>query len=215
MSDTITPTSAYAKRVKRLWIFSDGQLPWAFDAVIRESHYSELVVTDNPVETGVVISDHAFMAPLRLEIEAQIGDFWLHAIGPGGQVVSDTWLSDAGRSVNSFLQIQGLQALAEPFSIQTGLTLYSNMLITTLQAEQDVATANVFRFRASLRQVIFVNTQTVTYPPRAPGPPAHKANKTVSSGNKTPTPPAPEELQSLLSQAGVPSAVQSLLSGGP
>ena len=117
--------------------------------------------------------------------------------------------------MNAFLQVQGLQALAEPFSIQTGLTLYTNMLISTLQAEQDASTGSVFRFRASLRQVIFVSTQTVTYPPRAPGPTTHKASKTVSSGSKTPAPPAPEELQSLLSQAGVPSAVQSFLSGGP
>ena len=34
-----------------------------------------------------------------------------------------------------------------PFSVQTGLKLYENMVVTSLDADQDVSTANVLRFR--------------------------------------------------------------------
>ena len=47
---------------------------FVFDAVFEETHEADLEVTDNPVETGVVVSDHAFMKPLRVKISAGVSD---------------------------------------------------------------------------------------------------------------------------------------------
>jgi len=194
----------WAKRVIRLWMFAEDTPSWSFDAVMRESHHSELVVTDNPVETGVVVADHAYMAPLRLDIEAAVGDFWLHAVGPNGAAVDDPFASSAGRSVSAFEQLQALQATAEPFSVQAGLRLYDNMVIVTIDVDQDANTGNILKFRASLREVIFASTQTVTYPPRAAGKPDRQAKKKVSAGEKKTEPPkSDDQMKSLLRQAGV------------
>lgn len=211
----------WAKRIKRAFMFpgtdASEATAWAFDCVIRESHHSELTVTDNPVETGVVISDHAFMGPLGLTIEADVGDVWLHAKDANGNPVPDVWGSPAGRSVSAFSMMQGLQASAVPFAIQTGLKFYENMLITTLDVDQDVETANVARFRAQLREVQFVSTQAVTYPPRAANKTTRQASKTVSGGEKKTATPPPQQLESSLSSltgAGqVPTGLSAALGG--
>lgn len=143
-----------------------------FDAVFEEQHESTLEVTDNPVETGVVISDHAFMKPLRLTIHAG---------------VTDTPLNDdpeEGRSKKAFEALTALQARAEPFDVQTGLKLYKNMVCATVRTGQDKDTVNAFIFTADLREVQIVSTQTVKYPPRAKGSTAQQASKAKAKGEQ-------------------------------
>lgn len=46
-----------------------------FDAVTEESHHSELKVTDNPVESGSQVSDHAILTPRPFEVTGIMVDF--------------------------------------------------------------------------------------------------------------------------------------------
>jgi hypothetical protein len=201
--------------VQRLWFFGEGDRLWSFDAVISESHTSELTVTENPVETGVVISDHAFMAPLRLEIEAAIGDAWMDAKGSDGNRVSDLWASPAGRAVTAFTMLQNLQRSAIPFSVQTGLKLYKDMLISSLSAEQNAATSSILRFRASLRQVQFVSTRDVVAPQRAAGKTALNASKKITRGQAQAKPVTePAQAESLLASLLTPEQKAALKSSG-
>ncbi|MFC7508799.1 phage baseplate protein [Pantoea stewartii] len=48
---------------------------FVFDVVMDESHHSELKVTDNPVESGSQISDHAILTPRPFEITGIMVDF--------------------------------------------------------------------------------------------------------------------------------------------
>jgi hypothetical protein len=198
----------WRRAVKRVWVIADGAETFDFDAVIRESHTSELEVTENPVETGVSVSDHAFMRPLRLDIEACVGDAWVHGQDDKGNKVKDLFSSDAGsRAFIAFKRLQDLQSAAEPFTVQTGLRLYENMVITSLSVPQDAATASSLCFQASLREVIRVSTQTVTYPPRAAGKANRQASKKVSGGEKTgqPVTDAPKA-QSILKSIFAPDS---------
>jgi hypothetical protein len=151
-----------------------------FDAVFRESHESELIVTDNPVEAGNIISDHAYMGPLRLVIDAGVSDTPL-ALQP-----DDPFSSDVSRSRKAYEMLSDLQKKAEPFDVQTGLKLYKNMLCTNIRVNQDKTTANVFSFTAELREVIIVTTQIVTYPKRKPGKPDRQASKKREKGEVNP-----------------------------
>ncbi len=208
------------ERIERAWFITNAmsggeQKVFGFDAVIRESHHSELEVTDNPLETGVVVSDHAFMRPDRLEVEAMVGDVWLHALDENGQPVKDTWQSEAGRSVSAFALIQELQRTAVPFNIQTGLRLYQNMVVVSLDADQDASTASALLFRAQLREIIRATTETVTYPPRKAGKPKRQASKKVSAGEKQAVAPATEaKKQSILFQNFGEGAKTALGTGG-
>lgn len=134
-----------------------------FDAVFEETHESTLEVTDNPVETGVVVSDHAYMKPSRITLSAGVSDTPL--------VVSttDVFASDASRATRAFELLTELQARAEPFDVQTGLKLYKNMICTSVRTSQDKDTSGALVFTADIREVLIVYTQVVKYPPRKAG----------------------------------------------
>lgn len=146
-----------------------------FDAVFEESHQSDLDVTDNPVETGLTVSDHAFMKPLTVTVSGGVSDTPLHLTGNDRyapvsdaeaetirQLLADAFIYDS-RSKRAFQLIQELQATAEPFDIQTGLRLYLSMVCTSIRATQDKDTASVLIFEAVFREVRIVTTQTVKF----------------------------------------------------
>ncbi len=149
-----------------------------FDAVFEETHEADLEVTDNPVETGVVVSDHAFMKPLRVKISAGVSDT------PLAVVTDDPFASDAGRSRRAFELLTELQKRAEPFDLQTGLKLYENMVCTSIRTSQDKDSSGALLFTAELREVIIVYTQVVTYPPRKPGATKRQAGPKKDKGEQ-------------------------------
>ena len=149
-----------------------------FDAVFEETHESELEVTDNPVETGVVVSDHAFMKPLRVKISAGVSDTPLAAVS------DDPFASDAGRSRRAFELLTELQKRAEPFDLQTGLKLYENMVCTSIRTSQDKDSSGALLFTAELREVIIVYTQVVQYPPRKAGATKRQAGPQKDKGEQ-------------------------------
>ena len=149
-----------------------------FDAVFEETHEADLEVTDNPVETGVVVSDHAFMKPLRVKISAGVSDTPLAA------VTEDPFASDAGRSRRAFELLTELQKRAEPFDLQTGLKLYENMVCTSIRTSQDKDSSGALLFTAELREVIIVYTQVATYPPRKPGATKRQAGPKKDKGEQ-------------------------------
>ncbi len=188
-------------RVKRAFIFTDGSPPWSFDAVIREGHTSRTTITKNPIATGAKVSDHAYMEPDELFLEAAVGDVWLHALDSNGNPVQDVWASDGGRSANAWKLLRNLQRAMEPFSVQTGLDLYENVMIEQMFTEQDDATSTVLFVRVQLTTVDRVSTQTVTYPPRAAGKPHNQTSKKVTGGEKKPTEtPTEAQAESVLYQ---------------
>ena len=187
-----------------------------FDAVFEETHESELEVTDNPVETGVVVSDHAFMKPLKVTLSAGVSDtplkYWQSSGGTGKdawtkQDGDDPFASDSGRVRRAYELLTELQALAEPFDVQTGLKLYSNMVCTSIRTSQDKETAGALLFTATLREVIIVYTQVVSYPPRKAGATKRQASAKKDKGEQqgkevTETPKKQSLGKKLLAAAG-------------
>ena len=165
-----------------------------FDAVFTEAHEAVLNVTDNPVETGVVVSDHAYMSPLKVTITAGVSDTplgpgWI-ATGDSGENYfewegsGDQFESDSGRARRAFELLTELQIAAEPFDVQTGLKLYTNMLCLSIRTAQDKDTAGVFIFTAELREIIVVNTQTVEYTAPKKGKTANQATPKKNKGEQ-------------------------------
>lgn len=170
-----------------------------FDAVFEETHESDLEVTDNPVETGVVVSDHAYMKPLRVKISAGVSDSRLNIFS------SDPFSSAAGRSRRAFELLTELQKKAEPFDLQTGLKLYKNMICTSVRSSQDKDSSAALLFTAELREVIVVYTQVVQYPPRKAGATKRQAgpkkDKGEQQGAEVTSAPKKQSLAAKLKQA--------------
>lgn len=180
---------------------------FVFDAVFEETHEADLEVTDNPVETGVIVSDHAFMKPLRVKISAGVSDTPLKGWGGGYQVSqgalvgggggdgkdfwsrnvqNDQFASDSGRARRAFELLTELQKRAEPFDVVTGLKLYKNMVCSSIRASQDKDSSGALLFTAELREVIIVKTMIVAYevPKPMPGPTARQAGPKKDKGEQ-------------------------------
>lgn len=169
-----------------------------FDAVFEETHQADLEVTDNPVETGVVVSDHAYMKPLSVTLCCGVSDIVLNQIN-----TTDAFASDASRSKKAFELLTELQKKAEPFDLQTGLKLYKNMICTSIRTSQDKDTSNALVFEATLREVLIVYTQSVKYPPRKAGGTKRQAGAKKDKGEQQGKEVSdPKKKASLLSKIG-------------
>ena len=149
-----------------------------FDSVFVETHHSDQVITDSPVE-GNSIADHKYLLPRRLTIRAGVSDTPIHTVfydqdwnldPPSSDVFSQGSLGaqSVRRSVTAWQIMLALQADDGVFDVQTGLELYHNMQIEHLETEQDSKKSGALFFTADLREVQIVSTSTVLVPPRPP-----------------------------------------------
>lgn len=130
-----------------------------FDAVEVEDHTFETEVTDEPVETGASISDHAFDRPARLTITAAVSD-----IPPGGKENDYYATTGPTRGLAAYAWLQSARKAHEPFSVQTGLDLFPSMIITSLKVKKDVKLDHILYFTVELKEIVWVTSQVVYYP---------------------------------------------------
>ncbi|HEY4292051.1 phage baseplate protein [Luteibacter sp.] len=237
------------------------------DAVTEETHQSDLAVTENPVESGALVADHAVIDPQQVTVAGIIVDYEppiLSAIpaddsligqadalidradlpGPVAAFTPQTlvraqrelssyvdqarilqykaqsaaraiadWLpgGDTGgsdvspsddRLARVYGQLKALQKSGGTIEVQTGLQLYSDMLIISLAARQTVdGSAELV---VTLRELFIVQTKTV----KGVSLPAKKKGRTSAQGEaksqkgKTSPEDAGEKRQSLLKKVG-------------
>ena len=174
-----------------------------FDAVIREGHRFEIAITDNPVETGVSLADHAYAKPDVLEMEVAVSDTPLlaDAAGTPSYKLATTWTgAGAGnvrRSVNAWEYLVDKAKSFAVFDVVTGLKAYTNMMLETGEAEQTKDSAGVLRAKLRLRQVQFATTASVLYPPRGPKKTKRAAAPKMDRG-KEESPDTTEDLKKSL-----------------
>lgn len=116
---------------------------------IAERHRDTLTITDHPVEQGAVISDHAYINPMQVEIEIGWG---AGTLMPLNQI---------------YRRLLDLQASRKPFPIITGKRAYNDMLIESIEVETDADSEHVLKVHLSCRQVLIVATRVLTLPPAA------------------------------------------------
>lgn len=116
-------------------LFSAKIGPVPLNLVISEKHSSKLGITENPIETGSKITDHAYLEPKQLTLE-----------------IAD---SAAAETYNALVRFQESR---EPFTFVSGLFVYDNMLIESIEAERDVRTHAVLKGTVTLKEAIIVST---------------------------------------------------------
>lgn len=110
-----------------------GPVPVA--VVMRENHRSSLGITENPIETGANVTDHAYVNPKALSLEFADGN--------------------AAATYNALVRFQESRV---PFTVVSGLFVYTNMLIKDLSATRDADTSKILDGRADLQEIIIVST---------------------------------------------------------
>ncbi|WP_041270932.1 phage baseplate protein [Frateuria aurantia] len=122
---------------------------------ISERMHDELAMTDNPVDSGEVVTDHSYKLPAELTMRCG----WSES----GSLFNDIdSLQIASTPNEAYQNLLSLQKSRLPFTVTTPRRQYSNMLIRSLDVTTDAATANVLMVEVVMREVIIVSTQQTT-----------------------------------------------------
>lgn len=127
---------------------------WFFDAFFKMTHTSRLTITDQPVQTGAALTDHAFLQPRELTMEIGMSDVATSYV-PGQ--FSDGW----SRSVTAYQVLKDLQSMRVPIQLLTRLGLYENMLIEVLSVPDDYTTRYGLRATVTFREILVAQVSTV------------------------------------------------------
>lgn len=114
------------------------------DVSIREMGRNDYAITDHPVETGAVVSDHAIQLPPSVEIVC----VWSGS--PHGEDYPNTTL------INLLL----FQKKRQPIDVFTVRRHYANMLIQSVSHTTDRNTPDVLMATIRCRRIMIVSTKT-------------------------------------------------------
>jgi len=161
-----------------------------FDSVISEKHRFSIEITKNPVETGVSLTDHAYVNQVPLTLEVAVSDTPFVVKDQYGNVVPFNPQAiyftgpNVRRTVNAWQAILDKAESFAVFDVQTGLRLYQNMMFKEGSAEQNVDSSGVLWATIQVVPVIFAQTATVVYPKRGPKKTKRQAAAPVDNGKK-------------------------------
>ena len=125
-----------------------------FDGFMQVDHNIELQTTENPVETGASIVDHAYVKPAEVVMRVMMPD--VHQ-----SLVSGQFTGTRFRSTNAWQVLRKLQSDRIPMSIFTRLGLYTNMLITKLSASDTAETFRALSAEVTLKEIPVARVKTV------------------------------------------------------
>ncbi|MBI6548586.1 phage baseplate protein [Xenorhabdus lircayensis] len=163
--------------------------------VISEKHMDSTEITEHPVQRGAAISDHAYDKPSEVTMEL--------GFAGGGSLIDGFDTSNIsmfdintgatlGKSPKEiYQQLLKLKSSKMPFDVTTGKRQYKNMLIRAIEVTTDKTSENVLMVVLTLREVIIVETTTVTgitAPPERMQFP-HDTGPVVDRGTVTPVVP--------------------------
>jgi hypothetical protein len=168
----------------------------------EEAHTDDLTITAHPVEQGAQITDHAIKEPAVVVIRAGWSQSSLSGlIGAAKSILSGGGFggllgNDYARE--TYDKLLKLQADRQPIEVVTGKRKYKNMLMRSLAMTTDRTTENVLVVTATFREIIMVETQSTTLPPKENQAEPQKTAPPQSTGAKQ-LAPAPTANQSALS----------------
>lgn len=160
MAFVLEPASFISIRPKRKFANIDAFV------TINEATTDKLTITQQPVQQGANIADHAFKEPVSFTMSILLQDNLFTTLSKIYQDIVD------------------LQNSRIPFDVITPKRIYRNMLIQTLGQTTDKRTENCLAINLSFQEVIIVNTSTTTVPrskQRNPG----KTDATANTGKKS------------------------------
>lgn len=120
-------------------IFSHLIGPVPVAVVLSERHEATIGITEQPIETGAKITDHAYVEPKKLTLE-----------------FAD---ENAVATYNALVRFQESRT---PFTVVSGLFIYNNMLIRAINVTRDVSYSRVLYGTVDLQEAIIVSTSYVS-----------------------------------------------------
>lgn len=119
-----------------------------FDTMVSEEHKFTSRVTYYPIESGTIISDHIINQPDIVILSGLVTDTPLNLFAP------------FNRSVSAFDSLLRLHRNREVVDVVTGIKIYKNMAITSLDVPRTIRTGQTLTFNIELQRIIFDDTVT-------------------------------------------------------
>lgn len=125
-----------------------------FDGFINVDVASELVITENPVETGSSVVDHSYVKPIEITMQVMMSDVH-QSIIPGQ--FSGGW----SRSMTAYKLLKELQSKRIPFSVLCRLGMFENMLLRRVQAADNAETYQGLMAEVTLSEIPMARVKVV------------------------------------------------------
>lgn len=126
---------------------------YVFDAYLRMSNQSSLVITDHPVETGSPISDNAYFTPRVFTFEIGMTDT------AQGKVFGQFGFLD--RAVTAYKLLEDWQISRKIITLNGKYGFYNNIMVKDLVTNDDYTTSNGMKATVTLREIIGTSSQLV------------------------------------------------------
>lgn len=120
-----------------------------FDTVTIEDHKYTATATQYPVQVGrgqIIISDHILKAPEVVNISGIVSDTPLNI------------LASFNRSTAAFNQLVEIFNRRVPVTLVTGIKVYTNMAIVSLNVPRNIKTGQTLTFNLQFQKIIFDDT---------------------------------------------------------
>lgn len=143
------------------------------NVTIEEVGRDDLEITSHPVQQGADITDNAYKKAAELKIIA----LWADNIPPFYRPLGETYQA-----------LLALQASRIPFTVVTGKRIYNNMLFKSLVQTTDKNTENCLAITAEFKEIIIVNVEVTSVPPRPQQAQPETTGATENTGVKAAQP---------------------------
>jgi hypothetical protein len=114
-----------------------------FDTMVQEEHKFSSRVTYFPVERGTIVSDHIINQPDIVILSGLVSDTPLTIFAP---------FNRSNAAFNALIEIHNRRQIID---VVTGIKLYRNMAITSLDVPRTIKTGQTLTFNIELQRIIF------------------------------------------------------------
>ena len=109
------------------------------DSYMSEEHFSQSVITNDPVESGPNITSHSYPRPTTVKIDFVINDFFLSQFSIGGEVLSNApFIGAVNRTSLAYSVLDSLRRSSIPVFLTTRTWVYPSMLISSISIKRDI-----------------------------------------------------------------------------
>lgn len=151
-----------------------------FDGILKTEHKSSVKLTQFPIQSGCMGTDHAVVEPASLSIDIMMSDannirnlnktellntviqYLKSLVKNSNYVEINSDLNGDGRSVNAWTILRGMQLSRTPITVETRLHDYKNMIIEELSVPDDYKTYTALKCSVRLREIITVGVSDYT-----------------------------------------------------
>ena len=173
-----------------------------FDGILKTEHKSSVKLTQFPIQSGCMGTDHAVVEPASLSIDIMMSDannirnlnktellntviqYLKSLVKNSNYVEINSDLNGDGRSINAWTILRGMQLSRTPITVETRLHDYKNMIIEELSVPDDYKTYTALRCSVRLREIITVGVSDYTTSKRPLETMEKPANFGEVQGNK-------------------------------